>query len=293
MAREKISANKMIESKSTKFWNVIIFIFLSCLAIITVYHVAYIILGSFKENKELVSGGLNIFPETFMFSNYVEAWNIGDFSVYTKNSLFLAISVTLISLFLTSMSAYVFSRKEFRLKKLIYNSMIAFMFINVGSTSLRPLFELAVDLKVHTSLWAVVFIVVGGGQATNIFLLRGFLTSIPKEMDEAARIDGCSFFATYVRIILPNMKPALATVSILTFRGAWNEYILPLVFTMTNQSLRPLTVGVVALKSAGDGAAAWNILFAGSAMSIVPILIVFIFARRHFINGTMVGSVKG
>ncbi len=290
---EYMAKVRVIESKTTKFFNFLIFIFLTCLSIVTVYPIVYIILGSFKENLELVAGGVNIFPEKFIFDNYVQAWEIADFSQYTMNSIFLGVSITTGALFISSMSGYVFSRKEFPFKKLIFNTMIAFMFINVGSASLRPMFELAVDLNLNQSLWGVVLISIGSGQATNIFLVRGYLNSVPRELDEAAKIDGCSFFETYWRIILPNLKPALGTVALLTFRGAWNEYVLPMIFTMSNQELRPLTVGVVALQNTGDGAAAWNLMFAGSTISIVPIVIVYLFARKQFINGTMSGAVKG
>ena len=291
MAREKASRN--VESKKTKVMNGFIFILLLILAIITVYPVLYIILGSFKLNKELVSGGLNIFPEKFIFDNYVQAWKMGNFSRYTLNSLFLSTGVMVITLFVTSMAGYVFARKEFRLKSLIYNTMVMFMFINVGSTALRPLFELAVKLNMNQSLWAVILIAAGSGQATYVFLIHGYMNTVPRELDEAAMIDGCSFFEIYWRIILPVLKPALASVALLSFRGAWNEYILPLIFTMINEKLRPLTVGVLALQNAGDGAAAWNILFAGSAISIIPIVIIYIFASKQFMSGMLSGSVKG
>ena len=291
MAREKASRN--VESKKTKVMNGFIFILLLLLAIITVYPVVYIVLGSFKLNRELVSGGLNLFPEKFIFDNYIQAWKMGNFSRYTFNSLFLSTGVMVITLFVTSMAGYVFARKEFRLKSLIYNTMVMFMFINVGSTALRPLFELAVKLNMNQSLWAVILIAAGSGQATYVFLIHGYMNTVPKELDEAAMIDGCSFFEIYWRIILPVLKPALASVALLSFRGAWNEYILPLIFTMTNENLRPLTVGVLALQNAGDGAAAWNILFAGSAISIIPIVIIYMFASKQFMSGMLSGSVKG
>jgi len=119
------------------------------------------------------------------------------------------------------------------------------------------------------------------------------MNSVPKELDEAAKIDGCSFFQTFYKVIFPVLKPILATVALFSFRGGWNEYILPLVFTMTNKAKRPLTVGVTMLKNAGDGAAAWNIMFAGTTISIVPMLIIYIFANRYFIKGLTAGSVKG
>lgn len=198
-----------------------------------------------------------------------------------------------VSLMVSSMAGYVFSRKQFRLKSLIYNAMVMFMFINVGSAALRPLFELAVKLHMNKSLISIILISAGSGQATYVFLIHGFMNSVPKELDEAAKMDGCSFFGIYTRVILPVLKPALASVALLSFRGGWNEYILPLIFTMTNEKLRPLTVGVVALQNAGDGAAAWNILFAGSSIAIVPIVLVYIFASRQFMGGITAGAVKG
>jgi len=291
MAKERTGHS--VESKKTKLINAGIFLLLVILAVFTVYPVIYIAFGSFKTNGELVGGGLNLIPRKFITDNYVQAWKMGNFSRYTVNSLVIGFGVMGVSLFVSSMAGYVFSRKEFRLKSLIYNAMVMFMFINVGSASLRPLFELAVKLHMNKSLLAIILISAGSGQATYVFLIHGFMNSIPKELDEAAKMDGCSFFGIYSMVILPVLKPALASVALLSFRGGWNEYILPLIFTMTNEKLRPLTVGVVALQNAGDGAAAWNILFAGSAIAIVPIIIVYIFASKQFMGGMTAGAVKG
>lgn len=291
MAREKVSHS--VESRKTKINNVIIFILLAFLAVLTVYPVIYIVFGSFKTNSELVSGGISLLPKKFITDNYTQAWQMANFSRYTINSLIISFGIMIISLFVSSMAGYVFSRKQFRLKSLIYNAMVMFMFINVGSAALRPLFELAVKLHMNKSLISIILISAGSGQATYVFLIHGFMNSVPKELDEAAKMDGCSFFGIYSRIILPVLKPALASVALLSFRGGWNEYILPLIFTMTNEKLRPLTVGVVALQNAGDGAAAWNILFAGSAISIIPIILVYLIASKQFMGGMTAGAVKG
>lgn len=291
MAREKIIHS--VESKKTKIINAVIFVFLLILAILTVYPVCYIIFGSFKTNSELVSGGLTLFPKKFILDNYIQAWNMGNFSRYTINSLVLSFGVMFVSVAVSSMAGYVFSRREFRFKSLIYNAMVMFMFINVGSASLRPLFELAVKLNLNKSMLSIILISAGGSQATYVFLVHGFMNSVPKELDEAAKMDGCGFFGVYRQVILPVLKPALASVALLSFRGGWNEYILPLIFTMTNEKLRPLTVGVVALQNVGDGAAAWNILFAGSAISVIPIIIVYLFASKQFMGGMTAGAVKG
>ena len=282
-----------VYSRQAKFVRGLLFVFMLVVALLTLYPIIYVFFGSFKENKELLVGGVNIFPETFVIQNYIDAWEQADFATYTKNSFFLGITIMLFSLILSSMAGYVFARKKFRGKELIYGLFVAFMFINVGSVSLRPLFELAIGLHMNTSLWSVVLISAGGGQATSIFLVRGYMNTIPKELDEAAKIDGCTFFQTFYMILLPVLKPILATVALLSFRGGWNEYILPLVFTLTTPEQRPLTVGVNMLKNAGDGAAAWNIMFAGATIAIVPMLLIYICSSRYFIEGLTAGAVKG
>ena len=282
-----------VRSTGTKIARALIWVFLLFIAVITIFPVLYVVFGSFKENKELLVGGANIFPSVWIIQNYIDAWKQANFARYTMNSLYISLGVMVLSLINATMAGYVFSRRKSKFKSILYSIFIAFMFINVGSVSLRPLYELAVGLKMNKSLISVILISVGGGQATYIFLCRGFTDSLPRELDEAATIDGCTFFQTYWRIILPLLKPVLATVALLSFRGGWNEYIMPLVFTMTNDALRPLTVGVNMLKNAGDGTAAWNIMFAGATISIVPILIVYCCFSRFFMNGMTAGAVKG
>ena len=283
----------MEKRKSRLMGQILVYLFLGVLTIFTLYPILYVVLGSFKENQELVLGGTSMLPETFQISNYIEAWRLADFGRYTFNSVFLSTMVTAGVVAISSMAGYCFARREFPGKNLLYSLMIAFMFINIGSISLRPLFELAVKLKMNRSMWSVILICIGTNQVTNIFLVRGYMATVPRELDEAAAIDGCSFFQIYYKIILPVLKPVLATVALLSFRSAWNEFIMPQVFTMSNPKMRPLTVGVVALKTMGDGAAAWNIMFAGSTMSIVPIVIVYLFTSRYFMSGLTVGAVKG
>ncbi len=271
----------------------IIFVFLLIMAALIVYPIVYIVMGSFKENLELLKGGANPFPQEFVIENYIEAWQQANFAVYTKNSVILSFGTMLVTLISCSMAGYVFDRKNFKYKEALYSVFVAFMFVNVGSVTLRPLFELAVSVNLHQSLISVILIVAGAGQATYIFLVRGFTSAIPKEIDEAAKIDGCNFFQIYYIIILPLLKPVLATIGLLSFRAGWNEYVMPLVFTMSNEEMRPLTVGVTMLRNAGDGAAAWNILFAGSTLSIVPILLVYVFTSKYFMKGMTSGAVKG
>lgn len=285
--------NHAIKSHKQKIIIGLVALLTTLFALLMMYPLIYIFLGSFKTNHELLLGGAKLFPEKFATTNYVQAWSEANFSVYTKNSIFLGCGVMLLTVVITSMAGYVFARKNFRFKELVYSTFVAFMFVNVGSVTLRPLFELAVKLHMNSSLWSVIFITAGTGQATYIFLCRGFVNSIPKELDEAARIDGCTFFQIYYRILFPLLKPILATIALLSFRAGWNDYILPLVFTMSNDKMRPLTVGVNMLKNNGDGAAAWNIMFAGATLAIIPMVVIYCFFSKYFMKGMTSGAVKG
>lgn len=284
---------RAVRSLPTRIGQAVIWIFLSLLCVLMVFPLLYIVFGSFKSNQALLVGGSNIFPEIWVLKNYTDAWSQANFARFTWNSVLLAVGVMLLSLLSSTMTGYVLSRRNFPLKKLLYGLFIAFMFINVGSVSLRPLFELAVKLHLNTSLLSVIFISAGTGQATYIFLAKGFTDSLPRELDEAAKIDGCSFFQIFTNIIAPLLKPVIATIALLSFRQGWNEYILPLVFTMSTPEMRPLTVGVNMLKNAGDGTAAWNIMFAGATIAIVPMLLIYCFFSRYFMGGMAAGAVKG
>lgn len=285
--------NRAVYSKKTKIVRCLLFLALLIVALFTLYPVIYIVLGSFKENNELLLGGTNLLPKKFIVDNYKQAWEKANFAVYTFNSFIISFGVMIVTILTTTMAGYVFARKKFKGKELLYGIFVAFMFVNVGSVSLRPLFELAVKVKMNTSLVSIILISTGMGQATYIFLVRGYMNTISKELDEAAKLDGCTFFQIYYKIILPLLKPVIATIGLLSFRTGWNEYIMPLVFTMSNDKLRPLTVGVVMLKNSGDGTAAWNLMFAGSTISIIPIIILYMCTSKYFMNGLTAGAVKG
>ena len=282
-----------VYSTQTKIPRGLIWVFMLFMAVLMIFPVLYIVFGSFKGNSELLVGGTNILPKKWVFSNYSNAWKQANFARYTINSIFLALGVMIVSLLNSTMAGYVFSRRKFKGKEILYGIFVMFMFINVGSVSLRPLFELSVKLHMNKSLISVILISAGGGQATYLFLSRGFVNALPMELDEAAKIDGCTFFQIYRLVILPLLKPVMATIALLSFRQGWNEYILPLVFTMTNENLRPLTVGVNMLKNAGDGAAAWDIMFAGASIAIIPMLVIYCIFSRNFMSGMTAGAVKG
>lgn len=266
-------------------------LFLFVMILFTLYPVVYALLGSLKTNFELTLGG-SILPSEWMFSNYVDAFRQGDFGRYTINSLVVACMVTILALCTSSMAGYVFARREFPGKKFFLTMYMAFMFISLGSVTIYPLYLLFSSLGMTKNLSAMTMVMTGG-QAANVFLVSGFIKSVPRELDEAAFIDGCTPFQVFRIMILPMIRPILAVVVLFSFRAAWNDYITPLIMSIGNSKLRTLTVAVVQLKYSANAAAEWHIMLAGASIALVPVLIIYMFAHKQFISGLAAGAVKG
>ena len=266
-------------------------VFLIVLILFTLYPVAYALLGSVKTNFELTLGG-SFLPKEWMFSNYQVAFRHGNFGRYTLNSVIVASTVTILALCTASMAGYVFARRNFPGKKLIQSMYMAFMFISLGSVTIYPLFLLFNRLGMTKNLSALA-LVMTGGQAANVFLINGFIRSVPRELDEAAFIDGCTPFQVFYIMILPMIRPILAVVMLFSFRSAWNDYITSLIMSIGNSKLRTLTVAVVQLKYSANAAAEWHIMLAGASIALVPVLIIYSFTHKQFIAGLSAGAVKG
>jgi ABC-type glycerol-3-phosphate transport system permease component len=267
-----------------------LWIFLLVVAGFTLFPIAMAFLGSAKTNLELTTGA-TFLPQEWRFDNYARAWESANFARFTWNSLFVSVFTTVGTLFVATMAAYAVGRANFRGKRFYVVLQSCTLFISIGAVVLRPQFDLMVSLGLQRSLWGVVIILISA-HATVFFMLIGFVRAIPKELDEAALIDGCNFYTVYFRIILPLLTPALGVTALWTFRGAWNEYILPLVFTMTQPDLQTLTVGLAALKYGVGDATEPQLMLAGACLSMLPILIVYMFANKSFMQVTS-GSVKG
>lgn len=272
--------------------SIVSYILLISFSMLILYPVLYAILGSFKSNYEVTLGG-TLWPKEWIFDNYPEAMKQFDFLKYATNSLFLSMVTTVMSLVVCTMCGFCLARKEFKGRSLLEKTILATMFLSIGTVTLRPVYLLMVQMNLHNSLWPVVFVVTSAHLGTNVFLVCRFIETIPKELDESAYMDGAGTFRVYAEIIIPLIKPILGVVALFSFRAAWNDYINSNVFTMAKPELRPLTVGVVSLRYGLNSAAQWNIMLAGAAMSIIPMLIVYMFANKTFIGGLSAGAVKG
>lgn len=271
------------------------YLFLTLIFIITIFPIFYTVMGSFKSNAEILTQPGAILPREITFDNYITIWNSDNFDLGRMfwNSIYYTIVVVAANIITSAMGGYVFARSEFPGKKLIFGMFTALMFINLGNIVIVPLLNIAKLAHLQKSLWGLILIRALSVQIVYIYLVKSYVIALPKELDEAARIDGCNFAQIFFRIIMPLLKPIIATIAILAFQATWNDYLLPTVFTLNIPDQRTLIVGVVALKSSGTAASQWNLMLAGSTISILPVLIVYIFANRYFIAGLSSGAVKG
>lgn len=281
--------------KKQQIAHVFTHIFLIFFAFLMLFPIIYAFFGSFKSNSELLVEPGRLLPKVWNFNNYIDAWKSEYFPVprlLLNSLLYTAASVT-ITLVISSVEGYVFERGEFRGKNLIFSIFLSTMFITMGGVSIYATFKIYGFLNVPVSLWSLVVLKIFSMPIYNVFLIRNNIRSLPKELDESAKIDGCGFMNIFFRITLPLIKPMLVTLVILSFQSSWNEYIMPTIFTTTNPKQRTLMVGLMQLKSSGESASNWSLMLAGSVIALIPVIILFIFANKQFVKGMMDGALKG
>lgn len=222
--------------------------------------------------------------------NYAEVWSspAADFPTYLRNSTIIALLSVIGMTISSSIAAYGFSRLRWRGRDAVFVLVLATLMIPpaVVIPSLYVLFKHLGWIGTFRPLWAPAWF----GGAFSIFLLRQFFMTIPRELDEAARIDGCSHLGILTRIILPLSKPALATVILLQFAGSWNDFLGPLVF-LNHQEQYTLSLGLHMYQSQ-HGGTPWNLVMAASVMVVIPVLILYMFTRRVFVEGASAGGLK-
>ena len=212
---------------------------------------------------------------------------------YTINSIKVSLMTVVLVVLFTSMSAYCFQRGNFPGRKFLYWLFMATMFIGAGTVTMFPLLRITTKLGLN-NLPGLALVQFGTAGASNLFLTMGYLKTISKELDDAAKIDGCSFFSTWWRVILPLSKPILATVALMTFRASWNNYLLPNLMLARDQAATTLVVAVVKLQSSGGaGASQYNLMMAGTMLAMLPMLILFLCMNKMFVEGITQGAVKG
>lgn len=273
----------------------IVYLILAAIAFVTLIPIIYSVMSSFKTNMEIMASPENLIPETFTIDNYKEVFSSKSFNVLRMlwNSTYYTLFSVAVSLVSSAVCGYVFARGNFKGKKAIFAVFASLMFINMGTITIYPKFQVLSLVNLNRSLFGLMALKFFGIPIVNMYLVRGYIASIPKELDEAARIDGCNYFGIFIRVIAPLLKPILATIGILSFQASWNEYLMPSIFTMGIPEQTPLIAGIVALKTSGGAVSQWNLMFAGTSIAILPVLVAYCVANKYFVSGITAGAVKG
>lgn len=206
---------------------------------------------------------------------------------WMRNSLLVTFCVTLWHVFFDTMAGYAFAKKQFPLRNVFFWLIVSTLMIPPQVT-LIPLYVITLRLGLHDNLLAV--ILPGTALTFGIFLMRQFIQTLPSELEDAARIDGCSDFGVFRYIILPLCKPAIASLAIFTFVRVWNDFLWPLIALNRPQNYT-LTVGVANLQ--GEFMTDWGIIFAGAALAALPMIVFFLLFQRYFLEGVRMGAIKG
>jgi multiple sugar transport system permease protein len=264
------------------FLHIIIYAF----ALLVISPFLWMILTSFKDMSEIYVYPPKWLPEKFNFDNYVKAFTAAPFGRYYFNSLVVAFAVTLGQLITCSMAAFAFARLRFKGRDILFYIFLGTMMIPYNVTMI-PSFMVLYWLGWIDSYYAL--IVPGLASAFGTFLLRQFFITIPRELEEAAYIDGASRFQVLRRIILPLAKPALATLAIFTFMGVFNDFIWALI-VINSEQMQTVQLGLAIFRD--RYLTEWDLLMAGSVTAVLPILIVFFFAQKYFIKGITLSGLK-
>jgi multiple sugar transport system permease protein len=265
----------------------IAYLALSLLALLALVPFVWMLSTSLKSLDEVFLYPPKWIPSHPRFSNYTSLWRDFPMTTWILNSLKVTTSVTVGVLITSSLAAYAFARMEFPFRNALFYLYLGAMMIP-GWVMLVPNFVLMRRLGWIDTHWALIIPAIG--QPFGTFLLRQFFLTIPKELEEAARIDGMGHFQIYRRIILPLSLPALATLAVFQFMGIWNEFLWPLiVLNSPDKFTIPLGLGFLNTQHSTD----WTRLMAGSVILLVPILILFIACQRYYVRGIALTGLKG
>ena len=257
-------------------------------ALIVLYPLLIMIASSLKTTGEIFANPLQLIPETARFVNYVDAWNQANFGTYFRNSIFVGLISVAMILWFGSMAAYVLARFSFPGNRLIYLLFLAGFMIPVR-LAIVPLFVMMRDLHLLDTLWSLIVVYIAGGMPFTIVLRVNFFRHVPRDLEDAAVLDGAGPFQVYYQIMLPLVRPALATVGLFHFLNVWNDFFFPLIF-IRSENLRTVPLGVSTFF--GEYTNDWALMFAALSISILPVIAVYLMASKQFIAGLTSGALK-
>ena len=273
-------------NQPSPIWTALTLTILAFIALVVVFPFIWMVLTSFKPEAQIAQYPPKLLPEILTLDNYVSVWSRIPFARLLLNSIIMAGGVTVISLFLDSMAAYALSRLNFPGRDVIFIIILIALMLPF-QVMFIPLFVVVHDFGLLDSYSGL--IVPRATNAFGIFLLRQFFMTLPKELDEAARIDGASEFGIYWKIILPLSGPAITTLAIFHFMYNWNDFLWPLLITSSTE-MRTLPTGLALF--VGQHVVEYGVVMAGGVLTLLPLLLAFLFAQRYFIEGIAMSGIK-
>ena len=270
-----------------KIINWLLFSVMSIVAFFMLIPFFWMLSTSLKAVGEVFEYPPRWLPSTFHWENYRTVWNIVPFARYMLNSFIVSTSVTILHLIIASLSAYAFARLEFPGRDKLFLLYLATLMIP-GQVTMIPNFIL-VKILGWTDTYAGL-ILPNAFTAFGVFLLRQFFLTIPKEYEDAAKIDGASYFQIYLKVILPLAIPGISTLAIFTFVFQWNNLLWPLI-VVNRESMKTITIGLASFQ--GMYGTSWNLLMAAAVMGVLPSAIAFFIGQRYLIKGITLTGLKG
>lgn len=272
--------------------NITFYIFVSLLGFVMIYPILWMAASSLKSETEIFNNAMSLIPSEFLWGNYLKGWEgfggIG-FGTFFKNSALITVIVVVGSLITGSLVAYGFARLEFKYKGILFAGLMATIMLPMQIT-LIPQYIMFHKIGWVNTYYPLIVPALMGGQPFFIFLLIQFIKGIPRELDEAAIVDGCSKLGVFWRIILPLLKPALVTVALFAFMWTWDDFLAPLIY-LNNASLHTVTIALRNFMDA-SGSTAWGPLLAMSTLSLAPQLIIFALFQKYLVEGIATTGLK-
>lgn len=256
--------------------------------ILMLFPLIIVVLVSFTPNEITQTWPPKLIPSAFTLDNYTDLFGRLPIGRELLNTIVFAGAVTIISVFFDSLAAYGLSRVDFKGRGVLLGVLIATMMIP-GMALLIPVYKLLADMGLVNSYLGI--IIPRMADVGGIFLLRQFFISIPKDLDNAARIDGAGEFRIFAQIVLPNSIPAILTVGMFNFMGNWNDLLWPLIMTSRPET-RTITAGLAMLTGHGSSVTPYGVVMAGALISALPLLIVFFFVQKRFVEGIAMTGMK-
>ncbi|GIP49040.1 sugar ABC transporter permease [Paenibacillus sp. J53TS2] len=264
-------------------------LFLVLVAIVQVYPLIWLAFFSLKDNSEIFSGDVAGFPKKLLWSNYAKALSDGNVMSYFVNSVWVTAASIILVLILSSMAAYAITRMNWKLSNLTMTLILLGMMVPIHA-ALLPLFMVLKNLHLLNTYWSLIIPYVAFGIPMAVFILGSFFKGVPREMEESAVIDGCGIYRTFFYIILPLIRPAIATVAIFTFLSCWNELMFAVTF-INDAHYQTLTVGMMSM--VGTYITQWGIIGAGLMITTVPTVVIYLLLNKQVQQSMIAGAVKG